>query len=117
MSTRVECIIPILCVRDLRASLDFYLNTLGFQRDWPDDEAALMVGLSRDGCPLYLCQGDQGQPGTWVWIGVEDLDPIYERLQRAGAVIRREPENFPWAYELQVEDPDGHVLRIGSEPR
>jgi hypothetical protein len=24
--------------------------------------------------------------------------------------------NRPWAYEMQVEDPDGHVLRFGSEP-
>jgi hypothetical protein len=27
------------------------------------------------------------------------------------------PTNFPWALEMQVEDPDGNVLRIGSEPK
>ena len=27
------------------------------------------------------------------------------------------PTNRPWAYEMQVVDPDGHVLRFGSEPR
>jgi hypothetical protein len=27
------------------------------------------------------------------------------------------PTNFPWALEMQVKDPDGNVLRIGSEPK
>jgi hypothetical protein len=26
------------------------------------------------------------------------------------------PANFPWALEMHVADPDGHVLRFGSEP-
>jgi hypothetical protein len=34
----------------------------------------------------------------------------------SGARIRQEPENYSWAYEMQVEDPNGHVLRFGSEP-
>jgi len=27
------------------------------------------------------------------------------------------PQNYSWAYEFRVEDPDGNVLRVGSEPR
>ena len=34
-----------------------------------------------------------------------------------GAVIRDPPQNFEWAYEFQVEDPNAHVLRFGSEPK
>jgi hypothetical protein len=30
-------------------------------------------------------------------------------------VIRR--RIFTWVYEFQVEDPNGHVLRFGSEPQ
>ena len=75
-----------------------------------------MASVARDGCSIMLCEGAQGQSGTWVWIGVEDIRPLYDRLTRRGARIRREPENRPWAYEMQVEDLDGHVLRFGSEP-
>ena len=25
--------------------------------------------------------------------------------------------NYEWAYEMQIADPDGNVLRIGSEPK
>ena len=34
-----------------------------------------------------------------------------------GAWIVQEPTDRPWAYEMQGEDPDGHVLRCESEPR
>jgi len=27
------------------------------------------------------------------------------------------PTNYPWAYEMQVEDLDGNVLRLGSDSR
>ena len=30
--------------------------------------------------------------------------------------IKLPPTNFSWAYEMQVEDPDGNVLRLGSDP-
>jgi hypothetical protein len=26
------------------------------------------------------------------------------------------PTNFSWAYEFRIADPDGHVLRFGSDP-
>lgn len=42
---------------------------------------------------------------------------LHEEYKTAGATIRHAPENYPWAYEMKVEDPDGHVLRFGSEPR
>ncbi len=54
----------------------------------------------------------------------EHADPIlrvadmalYREYQASGATIRQRPVNHSWALELQVEDPDGHVLRFGSEP-
>jgi len=30
--------------------------------------------------------------------------------------VRQPPCNYPWALEIHVEDPDGHILRFGSEP-
>ncbi|MGH9867014.1 MAG: VOC family protein [Candidatus Polarisedimenticolia bacterium] len=56
-------------------------------------------------------------PGTWVWVGVEDVATLYEEYRASGAKIRLPPGNYPWAYEMHVEDPDGHVLRFGSKRR
>jgi len=73
--------------------------------------------VSRDKCHLFLSQGDQGHVGSWVWIGVEDATALFEEYQRTGAKIRHPPTNYQWAYEMQVEDIDGNVLRLGSEPK
>jgi predicted lactoylglutathione lyase len=112
----VECIIPILRVQDVPASVRYYVAILGFRADWGDDGASTMASVSRDGRAIMLCQEDQGHPGTWVWIGVEDILPVYQECLARGARIQQPPTNYPWAYEMRVEDPDGHVLRFGSEP-
>lgn len=113
-ATAFEVVTPILRVRDLAASVRHYVEVLGFGVEWSD---AGMVSVSRDGCAIMLCEGAQGNPGTWVWIGVEDAGALFAEYRASGATIRLEPANFPWAYEMQVTDPDGHVLRLGSEPR
>lgn len=110
-----ECVIPILRVGSLRASIDYYVSVLGFKVDW--HEPGGMASVSRDGRAIMLCEGGQGNPGTWVWIGVDDSAILFDEYRAKGATIRMAPTNYPWAYEMQVEDPDGHVLRFGSEPR
>jgi hypothetical protein len=64
-----------------------------------------------------LCQGDQGHAGTWVWVGVADVDALHESLKARGAIVRHPPSDYPWAREMQIADPDGNVLRLGSDPR
>ena len=110
----IENVTPILRVEDLEASRRYYTQTLGFSLDWDADG---MISVSRDGKSIMLCKGEQGHSGTWLWIGVEDADVFYSEFLARGAHIRSPPENFSWAYEFEVEDPDGHVLRIGSEPK
>jgi catechol 2,3-dioxygenase-like lactoylglutathione lyase family enzyme len=110
---RFENSIPILRVRNLVTSLGWYVKVLGFKIDW---QAEFMASVSRDHSSVMLCQGEQGNPGTWVWFGVGDAGALYTELQDAGAMIPLAPTNFPWAREFHVVDPDGHVLRFGSEP-
>ena len=113
--TRFENAVPILNVADMAASVRYYVEALGFRNaDWGNEN---FTSVNRDGAAIYLCRAGQGRPGTWVWIGVEDAAAVYEEYRASGARVRRGLRNFPWAYELQVEDPDGHVLRFGSEPR
>jgi catechol 2,3-dioxygenase-like lactoylglutathione lyase family enzyme len=112
--TRVETIDPILRVENMVRSVRYYVDVLGFRAaDWGTDD---FTYVGRDGRGIYLCRGGQGRGGAWVWVGVEDVRELFRLFRERGAAIRSEPANYPWALEMQVEDPDGNVLRFGSEP-
>lgn len=107
---------PVLCVNDLAASIDYYVDVLGFHLDWSDDRGSSFASVSRNDCHLFLAVGDQGHPGSWAWVGVGDVDLLHEELLAKGARVRHPPANYPWgSRELHVEDLDGNVLRLGSE--
>ncbi|MCL4847117.1 MAG: bleomycin resistance family protein [Acidobacteria bacterium] len=105
---------PIFRVRHLGASLAYYTERLGFSHDWGD---AGLASVSRDHCTIFLTEWDQGCNGTRAWIGVDDAGTLHEELVRRGARVRFPPTNYQWAFEMQVEDLDGNVLRLGSHPK
>src|SRR4051812_6960260 len=109
-----EAISPILRVDDMQRSLRFYVDILGFKNaSWGDDT---FTSINSGNTGIYLCRGGQGRGGAWVWIGCEDVRLLHRELVGRGVKILMEPTNFVWALEIQVEDPDGNVLRFGSEP-
>jgi catechol 2,3-dioxygenase-like lactoylglutathione lyase family enzyme len=99
----------------MNASRAFYVDILGFKEaEWGNDN---FTSINRDKAGIYLCKGGQGNPGTWVWIGFDgDIFSLHDRLKAKGVTIRQSPTNYSWALEMHVEDPDGHVLRFGTEP-
>ena len=105
---------PVLRVRDAAASRDYYVQALGFKVNFETED---FVSVSRGRCCLFLCEGDQGHAGGWVWIGVEAIEPLFEEYRAAGAKVRHAPTNYWWAYEMQIEDIDRNVLRMGAEPK
>jgi catechol 2,3-dioxygenase-like lactoylglutathione lyase family enzyme len=112
---RLEGIQPILRVEDMQASLRFYVDVLGFNNaPWGTDD---FTSINHPGGSIYLCRGDQGRGGAWLWMGVDDVEKLHGQLQSRGVRIRLGPTNYPWALEMHVEDPDGNVLRFGSDPK
>lgn len=105
---------PIFRVGSVRASIEYYTRSLGFSVDW---DAGVIASLSRDRCVIFLCESEQSQRGMWVWLGCRDVESVHQELRARGARVRQPPTNFPWALEMQVEDLDGNVLRIGSDSR
>jgi catechol 2,3-dioxygenase-like lactoylglutathione lyase family enzyme len=110
---RFTGVTPILHVASMEASLAYYVDILGFERQWGDESFGC---VRRGDVSVMLCQGEQGRPGTWLYISVDDADALHRELLPRGAFIRTPPTNYPWgARELHVTDPDGHVLRFGSD--
>jgi catechol 2,3-dioxygenase-like lactoylglutathione lyase family enzyme len=106
---------PILRVANVAASVEYYVIVLGFKIDF--HYAGIIASVSRGRCGIFLVEGDQGHAGGWVWIGVSDIEPLFEEYRAKGARLRHPPTNYAWAFEMQIEDLDGNVLRIGSDPK
>ena len=114
MSLFHHCV-PILSVRDVAASVRYYVEQLGFRKHWDWGDPPTFGAVTRDNVEIYLCKDTQGHPGTWVYIAVDDVDGLFEQIKAAGAEIRQPPTNLPWHMrEFNVADPDGHRIRFGS---
>ena len=111
----IENIQPILSVKDMTVSRAFYKDILGFKEaDWGNDN---FTSISRDKSGIYLCKGGQGNSGTWIWIGFYgDIFTLHNELKAKAVKIRQPPLNYSWAFEMHIEDPDGHILRFGTDP-
>lgn len=85
---------------------NFYVDQFGFtSAPWGNDRTA-----------IYLCQRDQGRGAAWAYVGVDDAKRACDEFVQTGIAMRRPPQNYTWAFGTHIEDPDGNVLRIGSDP-
>ena len=115
MSKEVENTIPVLPVKDLSISREFYTHKLGFRVDWGDSDADTSCQVSRDGHRIMLSEHDGIGAPSWVWIGLES-DRLFREFKDTGVSILQEPENRSWAYEMKICDADGNVLWLGTKP-
>ena len=96
---------PILYVKDLPASMDYYVQKLGFEKLWDWGDPPTFGCVRRGKVEMFFCEGCQGQPGTWMSIFMEDVDAIYEEYTKSAAIILEEPKNYPWeTREMLVGD-------------
>lgn len=115
-ANRFESAVPILNVNNVPASIAYYVDKLGFAKEWDWGSPPTFGCVFRDGVRIFFCQGAQGAPGMWISIFVRDVDALHDDYRARGAIIRQAPTNFPWGVrEMNVEDPDGHRLRLGSD--
>jgi uncharacterized glyoxalase superfamily protein PhnB len=113
-TNRLGSPVPVFRVKNVAASIAYYRDALGFELRW--DTGSGFACVARDKCSIFLTSDNQSQPRMWVWLAVEDVRALHSQYVTSGAKIRNPPENFEWALEMQIEDLDGNVLRLGSEP-
>jgi catechol 2,3-dioxygenase-like lactoylglutathione lyase family enzyme len=112
---------PVLHVRDVEASLLFYVNRLGFTSPWRYDEdgRAYVAQVSRQGCALILADTWPEKIGKgliFISLNVEPatpeaavaaLDALRAELEAKGVPVKE----GSWGYRLLVvDDPDGNQL-------
>ena len=113
---RFECVTPILNVSNMQNSLAYYVEKLGFKIAWQWGDPVGFACVARDGVELFMCEGAQGAGAVWLSVFVDDVDSLHNDYLQRGVNIIQPPTNFPWGVrEMNIEDPDGHRLRIGCE--
>jgi catechol 2,3-dioxygenase-like lactoylglutathione lyase family enzyme len=105
-----EEVIPILRVEDAAASVGWY-ERLGFTKQWEhrfEPGLPAFVEVARGRVRLFLSehQGD-ARPGTLVYLRVSDVDAVAAEF---GVAVKE----VPWAREIELCDPDGNRLRVGT---
>jgi uncharacterized glyoxalase superfamily protein PhnB len=121
---RLEGTRLILAVRSLRAATDFYMNALGFTRDF-GDESDGWSWLSRDNfrvglgeCTDAIPANELGDHSYVAYVNVDDIDGLYREFMSRGVPIRIPPQTKPWGMrEFALQTPDGHRMTFGSTAR
>ena len=113
-----RCWVPVLNVKDARASADFYCRVLGFQQDWEHqfgEGFPLYLSLSRDNLTLHLNEHGNDDAPTTLIISVEDVDAAYADIRKQGFEPPAPPQDQPYGVrDFSLCDPDGHQLIIAA---
>ncbi|MBC7841649.1 MAG: VOC family protein [Gemmatimonadaceae bacterium] len=101
---------PVLFVDDVSRSLDFYINLLGFEKQWHEaDGTGTVCQVHRGECELILCQDAVRRDRARLFIELthDGLDELRREI-----VERTVPNKAAWwGYDvIQVADPDGNEL-------
>ena len=112
---------PILHVKDVDASLSFYVDRLGFTSPWRYEEngRVYVAQVDRQGCAFILADTWPEKIGKGVMFislnvepatheaAVAALDALRAELEAKGAPVKE----GSWGYRLLVvDDPDGNQL-------
>jgi uncharacterized glyoxalase superfamily protein PhnB len=111
----------VLAVRDLASATRFYIDILGFKRDFGDESDGWSF-LSRDAfqvmlghCADAIPASELGDHSYYAYVIVDDVDAYYEEIVGRGAKVRTPPQSKPWGLrEFPLETPEGHRMTFGQ---
>ena len=112
--------VPEVPVADVEQAAAYYVNVLGFNLDWGDDQGGI-GGISQGECRMFLTNAPfrrhNGSAGTvMIWLNLDskrEVDELYRRWRESRAKILAEPEDKPWHLrEFRVADLYGNQLRV-----
>ena len=114
---------PVFLVKDIHQSVDWYTNKLGFEVEkvWGEPPAFAMADFGL--ATIMLKQSANGprtnhesDPNMWdAYFWVSKLKKLEQAFRENGVDIHRGPEETGYGFrELEIRDPDGHILCFGK---
>jgi catechol 2,3-dioxygenase-like lactoylglutathione lyase family enzyme len=106
---------PVFFVSDIEAALHFYIDKLGFEKQWHEaDGKGGVCQVNRVGCEIILCEDaarrDKGR--LFVELTREGLDELRRELADRSVPT----QNAWWGYDvIRIADPDGNELFVPTE--
>jgi uncharacterized glyoxalase superfamily protein PhnB len=117
---RLTRAVPVICVVNVRASAEFFRETLGFSIDFLHGQPAFYGSVSRDGACVHLkfvhepvlAVGAEDRDGfITAFIEVENVKALYAEYMTAGATFDQKLEKQAWGgRDFIVRDPDGNGI-------
>ena len=118
---------PMICVRDVERSSEFYCKVLGASSGHGGDEYDQIISDGRLILQLHHWAlpdhhgilADQSIPlgnGVLLWFQTDDFQGAVDRAREAGAVFTKEPHENPLARHMEfwLRDPDGYLIVIAG---
>lgn len=120
----IEDAVSIVLVRDVRRTLDFYCNRLGFENRMVSDDGRFAIVVHGEAAIHFVMTDDEDAlrataNNIAIYIWVRQLDGLYEMLRpklddlEPGRVRQPFTQDYGMR-EFHVKDPDGCLLLFGE---
>jgi catechol 2,3-dioxygenase-like lactoylglutathione lyase family enzyme len=112
----------VLMVEDVKKTVDFYCDILGFHFDFdwgnPPTHARVSSG-DRNHASAARIRFEKPEPtllaqktcSIYMHIGV-DMDELFQKFKSRGVEIVEEPTNRPWGRQFGIRDINGYLLQF-----
>jgi len=117
---------PTLAARNMKETIEFYQNSLGFQLGltFPDADNPEYADLSKDGMVLMFIpatnegigSGEKLGTGVNLYMNIDsNIDEYYEELKKSGVKIAVDIKDEPFGIrDFTVEDVNGYLLTFNQ---
>jgi catechol 2,3-dioxygenase-like lactoylglutathione lyase family enzyme len=119
-----------LTVTDVKRSIEYYRDQLGFKLEWDAAPhfAMLRIGGADGGTVGLLAWNEAKKEGAeemgslqakaiHVEFSTDDLDGLYQQLLQKGVKVDIPPHDEPWERSMTVFDPDGYSVEFSQGRR
>jgi catechol 2,3-dioxygenase-like lactoylglutathione lyase family enzyme len=112
-TAQIKSTVPVLASLDLKETLDFYTNKLGFKICGQFDDYVI---VSRDDAEIHFwkCEDRHISESTSCYVRASGVQTLFDEFKKCGLILK-EPVIQPWGMkELYVVDPHGNLLKFGE---
>jgi len=107
----------ILQVSNLKDSIRFYTEALGFEEEFVFGDSPYYAGVKMGDVSIHLNAGKDNESRRGmgsVYVFCDEVDDYYKRMEEKNVEITSKLETWPYEMrDFQVKDIDGNLLCFG----